>query len=290
MAFDIEDRQHRPPAEVAHDKGRVPAPGARDHQDRRRGKVGERAADGHVHEQQAQRRVLQARRRLQVVELARQQQRADRHRRRLGDERPQHRADRQNRQPPRAGVPPPEAGDAAQRGLGKHDDGPRRGQRHDHDDEHRLGVVDRVVEVVRGGVHPRCAVDGHHQHDGPEAEDHLDLAEKVQQLGRHARLRAQALGAGARSSCRCCTSCASAEKRAARNVWTMASTKMPVTTTLNGSASSPGRRAWRAGRRRPPDRHPGASEMSWSGRRDHRPTISDLGQNATPLDTLLCVT
>ena len=132
--------------------GGVPAPGARDHQDRRRGKVRERAADGHVHEQQAQRRVLEARRRLQVVELARQQQRADRHRRRLGDERPEHRADGQDRQPPRRRRAATEAGHAAQRGLGKPDDGPRRGQRHDHDDKHRLGVVDRVVEVVRGGV------------------------------------------------------------------------------------------------------------------------------------------
>ena len=31
------------------------------------------------------------------------------------------------------------------------------------------------------------------QHDGPEAEDDLDLADKVQQLGRQAGLRPQAL-------------------------------------------------------------------------------------------------
>ena len=98
-----EDREHRPPAEVPEHERRVPVPRPRHHQHGRRGEMRQRAADRHVDEQQAERRVLQSRARLQVVELAREQQRADGHRRRLGDERSEHGPDDQDRDPPRGG-------------------------------------------------------------------------------------------------------------------------------------------------------------------------------------------
>ena len=87
--------------------------------------------------------------RLAVEELPREQQRADRHRRRLGDERPEQRADRQDGHPPRRRRRAAEARDAAQRRFREADDRARRGERHDHHHEQRLGVVHRVVQIVR---------------------------------------------------------------------------------------------------------------------------------------------
>ena len=103
------DGECRPPSEVPEHERRVPAPRTRHHQHRRRGEMRQRAADRDVHEKQSERRVLERGARLQIVELARQQQRADRHRRRLGDERAEQRPDRQDRDPPGGGVPPPSA-------------------------------------------------------------------------------------------------------------------------------------------------------------------------------------
>ena len=144
------------PAEVPDMNAQVPVPRARDHQHRRRGEVRQRAANRDVDEQQSQRRVLQARGSAEIVELPRQQQRADRHRRRLGDERARAAARSSGSTPTtrpacrrRACATPP------QRRLGERDDRPRGRQRHDHDDEQRLGVVDGVVEVVRRGAPTR---------------------------------------------------------------------------------------------------------------------------------------
>jgi hypothetical protein len=64
---------------------------------------------------------------------------------------------------------------------------PRRRERHDHDDEHRLGVGDRVVDVVTRDLRPLVPDDRAEEHQGPEAEDHLHLADEVQELGRDAR-------------------------------------------------------------------------------------------------------
>ena len=198
----------------------------------------QRAADGHVHEQQAERRVFEPRRGAQIVELARQQQRADRHGRRLGDERPEDRADGQDRQPPRARRGTAETCDPAQRGLGKPDDGPRRGQRHDHHDKHRLGVVHRVVEVVRGGVPPQCVPRSPPAARWPRGRRRPRPPRQSAAAPPAGSAAAPGPGDGARSSWRCWTAWASAEKRAAANVWRIASTKMPVTTALNGLACS----------------------------------------------------
>ncbi len=98
-----EHREQRAPAEVRHHVRQVPRPRARHHQDGRGREVRQRAADRDVDEQQAEGRVLQAGARVQVVELARQQQRADRHGGRLGDERAEEWSDRQQHEPPRGG-------------------------------------------------------------------------------------------------------------------------------------------------------------------------------------------
>ena len=85
--------------------------------------------------------------RIEVVELAAEQQRGDRHRGWLGDERAQQRPDRQDGDPPgRRGRRRPARATARSERFGELDDRPRRRQRHDHDDEQRLGVVDRLVE------------------------------------------------------------------------------------------------------------------------------------------------
>ena len=182
-------RERRTPAEVPEHERRVPAPGARHHQDRRRREVRQRAADRDVHEQQAQRRVLQPRRRLQIVELPRQQQRRDRHRPRLGHERPQQRCNGEDGEPPGARRAAAKIGELPQRRLRQVHDRPRRGQRHDHDHEHRLGVVHAVVDVVRGRRPPEPRRDGRQQHHRPQPEHDLDFTEEVQDLRRDARRR-----------------------------------------------------------------------------------------------------
>ncbi len=186
--------EHRPPAEVPEHEGRAPAPRPRDHQDGRRGEMGQRAANRHVHEEQPERGVLQSRARLQVVELAREEEGADRHRRRFGDERTDQGPDDQDRGPPRARRSPSGVGHHSQGGFSEADDRPRRRQRHDDDHEQGLGVNHEVIEVVLRRLPAGVADHRHQQHQGPEAEDDLDLAEKVQQLGGDARSLAAALG------------------------------------------------------------------------------------------------
>ena len=175
----------------------------------------------------------------QVVELPREQQRADRHRRRLGDERAEQRADRQDRHPPRRRR-------ARRRGRrrrrsaasAKRDDRPRRGERHDHDHEQRLGVVDRVVEVVRRCPSPACTVSADEQHDRPQAEHHFDFAEEMQHLRRARSAPRGRPGAPlpARRA-RCWTRCASAgEPRRGERVQDREE-EDAVATALNGSAA-----------------------------------------------------
>ena len=189
------ERDDRAPAEVAEHERRGPFPDPRHHQHGRRGEVGERAPDRNVDEEQAERGVLQALARLQVVELAREQHGGDGHGRRFGDERPENRRDGQDRQPPRRRGLLAEAGDAAQRALGKDDDRARGRQRHDDDDEQRLGVVDGIVDVVRGRCPTLAGRDRNEEDHGPQPEDHFDLAEEVHHLGGDARSRLPALGA-----------------------------------------------------------------------------------------------
>ena len=86
-----------------------------------------------------------------------------------------------------AGVPPPGARDGPQRRFGEADNRPRRRQRHDHHDEQGFRVVDGLVDVMlRWFPSHKCG--GHHeQHDGPETENHFDLAQEVQELRDNAR-------------------------------------------------------------------------------------------------------
>ena len=79
--------------------------------------------------------------------------------------------------------------DPPQGRLGEPDDRPRRRERHDHDDEQRLGVVDRVVDVVPWPSPSRVRRDRDEQDDRPQAEDHFDFAEEVQHLGAQTRRR-----------------------------------------------------------------------------------------------------
>ena len=155
-------------------------------------------ADRNVDEEQAERCVLQVRAGIEIVELPGEEQSADRHRRRLGDERSEDWTDDQDRDPPRAGRPASGIGDATQGILCERHDRPRRRQRHDDDDEEGLGVIDLVVEVV---LRPLPAVIADHrreEHHRPQTEHDFDFAEKVQDFGRHARRAAAALGVGAR--------------------------------------------------------------------------------------------
>ncbi len=139
---------------LAEHEGQAPAVLRRDHQDRRRGEMGEGAADGDVDEEQAERAVLQPRGRVQLVEVPREEERADRHRGRLGDERAEERPDRQDRGPPGERRLPAEARDAPDALLGEGEDRPRRGDRHDDDHEHRLGEVDAVRRSPRPSAIP----------------------------------------------------------------------------------------------------------------------------------------
>ncbi len=157
----------------------------------------QRAANRHVHEEQPERGVLQSRARLQIVELAREQERADGHGCRLGDERPEDGTDDQNGAPPRGGRSTPGVGYAAQRRLRESDNRTGRRERHDDDDEQRFRVVDHVVEVMPRRFPAGIADHRDEEHDRPEAEDDFDLAEKVQHPGSHARRLGPSVGAGA---------------------------------------------------------------------------------------------
>jgi hypothetical protein len=61
-------------------------------------------------------------------------------------------------------------------------DRPAGGDHHDHEDEQRFGEVAPLHVIHRGGLPAQPEQRGE-QHEGPEAEDHLDLAEQVPQPG-----------------------------------------------------------------------------------------------------------
>ena len=73
------NRKRSVPAELGQHERRVPFPDPRHHQHRWRREVRQRSTDRHVDEQEAERGVFQRDRRLQVVELAPEQQRGNRH-------------------------------------------------------------------------------------------------------------------------------------------------------------------------------------------------------------------
>ena len=115
--------------------------------------------------------------------VRRQHQGGDGHRRRLGDQRSEQR-DRGQASQAVATAPRhrQHAGEPIDGADDRHQDRPRGGHDHHHEDEQRLGVVARL----RIGERLRAAGHRHHredQHDGPEAEHDLDLAEQVEQPG-----------------------------------------------------------------------------------------------------------
>ena len=171
------------PAKGGEHEGAVPAPGGGHHQHRGRGIRGERAADGHIDEQHAQRQVLEPLWHTCTEDLRGQHESGNGHGGGLGDERAQQRHSRQ-----------PQPGSCQRGGYGRQlgkgvDDGHHRAQHrarcgndHDHEDEQRLGVVARfsVLQGLRAAHGQRH---GHDEHHGPEAKDHLDFAQQVKQPG-----------------------------------------------------------------------------------------------------------
>ena len=143
---------------------------------------------------------------LEIVELPREEQRADRHRRRLGDERAEQRADGQDREPPRRRRAAAERGQPPQRALGERDDRPRRRERHDHDDEQRLGVGDAVVEVVLGAVPALGRASARPAARPPRARRRLRPRRGSAAARRRRSARRPAAQRAARASCRCCSS------------------------------------------------------------------------------------
>ena len=177
-----DDAERRLVAEIYQHEKRIPFPRPRHHQHGRSGEMSERAADGHVDEQQPNRGVGEARRRFQDVELPREQQGPDGHGGGLGDERPEQRSHDQNRQPPGSGRAATDRGHQAQAALREFQHRPGARDRHDDHHEHRLGKVHRVPDVPddrRPAVEPG---DRAGEHEDPDAEHRLDLAEEVQDL------------------------------------------------------------------------------------------------------------
>ena len=62
------------------------------------------------------------------------------------------------------------------------EDGPARSDDHDHEDERRLGEV-AALQIVEGMARAAVGHQEHEQHDGPEAEHHLDFAQQVPEPG-----------------------------------------------------------------------------------------------------------
>src|SRR6267142_2868721 len=83
----------------------------------------EGAADRDVHEEEPERRVTEAGAGPEIEDSARQEQRADDHRGRLGDEGPEYRSDRERGEPPGEGGPASERGEETHQTLGEEEDG-----------------------------------------------------------------------------------------------------------------------------------------------------------------------
>ena len=178
-----DNTQGRFPTEVQEHEANVPAPDGRDHDDRRCGEVRQRSARGDIDEQQPNGGVLEFLAGAHLVELVGQQQRANGHRRRLGDQRTQQRPANQNSQPPGLQRAAEQTGDLVQDLLAELQDGARGGQNHDDHHEHRLCVVRPVGDVVDRRVPAIESHDGPEEDHGPQAERGLDHPQKAEYPG-----------------------------------------------------------------------------------------------------------
>ena len=146
----------------------------------------QRAADGHVDKQQPQRGVGQLAADAAVEIAALEQQRQQRHRRRLGDERSQQRPKEQRRDVKRHAFArrnqPRRQRDER---LGQLDHRARGGD--DHDDEHKLrfGEVQALDVFHRVVERPLKRRDAEEQRRRPQPEHHFGFREEVQQVLAH---------------------------------------------------------------------------------------------------------
>lgn len=126
------------------------------------------------------------------MELAREQQSPDGHRRGLRDKRAEQRGDDEDGEPRRADAAPTDSGNRAEAGLGDAQDWPRSGHRHDDNDKHRLRELHFVADVIENRPPVVAVSDRADQHDDPDAEHRFNLPEKVQDLALEADFVRQA--------------------------------------------------------------------------------------------------
>ncbi len=157
------------------------APFRRDHQHRGRGEIRQHPADRDIDEQKTQRAIREQRRRLQLVELLRQQHRGNGHRAGLGDEGPEQRPDDQDGKPPGGGRFLAEVRKETQAAFRKPQHGSGGGQRHDDHHEQRLGEIHVVHQVALDRFKVVVGEHRAEQHHDPDPEDGFHFAEEVQQ-------------------------------------------------------------------------------------------------------------
>ena len=176
----------RAPAEMGEHVGGVPIPFGGDHQNRRRRKMGECAANRNVHKQQPDGRVRQ-RPADGLVEIPPfEHQCQQRHGGRFRDEGSQQGSERQRRQIKRETLPSGQHfGQQRNQPLGQPHH--RSCGRHDHDDKNEFRFVEvEAVKVLHRRSH-RATGHGNRQKQRrrPQAKDHLRFRQKMQQMRQH---------------------------------------------------------------------------------------------------------
>lgn len=188
------DSQRSLPPEGKKHKLNVPSPLASDHQNRWSSEVRKHAADGNVDEQRPKGSVHETLADATVVVGLLENERRDRHGRGLRDEAAEQRPnDEGNCVKAQRLREWNELGECRDRPIGEVDDG--LGSRHNHDHKHEGGL--RVVDAIQGviplqeGNHLDVALhpeERQHEESGPEAEDHLNLREEVEDVLHHRSL------------------------------------------------------------------------------------------------------
>ncbi len=125
-----------------------------------------------------------------MVELPRQHQGGYGHGSRLGDQRAEQGADDQDEEPRGRDGIAAQCGKQIKPLLGKPQDRPGRGQRHDHHDKKRLREIHSASDIIHRRA-PSPAVDAYrsHQNDRPDAKHRLDFAEQMKNLTPETHLR-----------------------------------------------------------------------------------------------------